>query len=195
MQLETSSTKAYVGDLGLIPGLGRSPGEGNANPLEYPCVENSTARGTWRATLHGVANSCTQLSCFDRKAACPFTQHYLRSADYTSGLSPLPLTHSSDAWSLRPPPSLGRWGKGPQKAEVVWPGLLSKNQEQLNTNQAPVTSSFAHFSTKAWHTCLMAVWIFKIFYLYTISPQKQKIMNRWMDGYTDGLLMAGSLIS
>ena len=82
------------------------------------------------------------------RSPCPFTQHYLRSADYTSGLSPLPLTHSSDAWSLRPPPSLGRWGKGPQKAEVVWPGSLSKNQEQLNTNQAPVTSKT--FSVNNW---------------------------------------------
>ena len=45
------------GDPGLIPGLGRSPGEGNGNPLQYSCLENSMDRGTWRATVHGVAKS------------------------------------------------------------------------------------------------------------------------------------------
>ena len=43
------------GDLGLIPGLRRSPGEGNGNPLQYSCLENPMDRGTWRATVHGVA--------------------------------------------------------------------------------------------------------------------------------------------
>ena len=40
--------------LGRIPGLGRSPGEGNGNPLQYSCLENSMDRGTWQATVHGV---------------------------------------------------------------------------------------------------------------------------------------------
>ena len=44
-----------AGDLGLIPRLGRSPGEGNGNPLQYSCLENSMDRGAWRATVHGVA--------------------------------------------------------------------------------------------------------------------------------------------
>ena len=39
-------------DLGLIPGLGRSPGEGNGNPLQYSCLENSMDRGAWQATVH-----------------------------------------------------------------------------------------------------------------------------------------------
>ena len=43
-----------VGDLGLIPGLGRSPGEGNGNPLQYSCLENPMDRGAWQATVHGV---------------------------------------------------------------------------------------------------------------------------------------------
>ena len=43
-----------AGDLGLIPGLRRSPGEGNGNPLQYSCLENPMDRGTWRATVHGV---------------------------------------------------------------------------------------------------------------------------------------------
>ena len=48
-----------VGDLGLIPGLERSPGEGNGNPLQCSCLENSMDRGAWRATVHGVAKSQT----------------------------------------------------------------------------------------------------------------------------------------
>ena len=41
-------------DLCLIPRLGRSPGEGNSNPLQYSCLENSMDRGAWQATVHGV---------------------------------------------------------------------------------------------------------------------------------------------
>ena len=48
-----------AGDLGLIPGLGSSPGEGNGNPLQHSCLENSMERGTWWATVHGVAKSWT----------------------------------------------------------------------------------------------------------------------------------------
>ena len=43
-----------AGDPGLVPGLGRSPGEGNGNPLQYSCLENPMDRGAWRATVHGV---------------------------------------------------------------------------------------------------------------------------------------------
>ena len=44
-----------AGDLGSIYGSGRSPGEGNGNPLQYSCLENPKDRGAWRATVHGVA--------------------------------------------------------------------------------------------------------------------------------------------
>ena len=44
---------------GLIPGLGRSPGEGNGNPLQYSCLENSMDRGAWRSIVHGAAMSQT----------------------------------------------------------------------------------------------------------------------------------------
>ena len=46
-------------DTGSIPGWGRSPGGGNGNSLQYSCLENSTDRGTLRATVHGVAKSQT----------------------------------------------------------------------------------------------------------------------------------------
>ena len=51
-----------TGDVGFIPGLGRSVGEGNGYPLQYSCLENSMDRGGWWATGHGVAKSQTQLS-------------------------------------------------------------------------------------------------------------------------------------
>jgi len=44
-----------AGDMGLILGLGRSPGEGNGNPLQYSCLENPMDRGAWRATVYEVA--------------------------------------------------------------------------------------------------------------------------------------------
>ena len=46
-------------DVGLIPGLGRSPGIGNGNSLQYSCLENSMDRGAWRAIVHGAAKSQT----------------------------------------------------------------------------------------------------------------------------------------
>ena len=46
-------------NVGLIPGMGRYPGEGNGNPLQYSCLENSMDRGAWKATVHGVAKSQT----------------------------------------------------------------------------------------------------------------------------------------
>ena len=46
---------ANAGDLGLIPGYGRSPGEGNGNSLQYSCLENPVERGAWWAIIHGVA--------------------------------------------------------------------------------------------------------------------------------------------
>ena len=51
-----------AGDLGSIPGLGRYPGEGNVNPLQYSCLENLMDRGTWRDAVYCIANSQTQLS-------------------------------------------------------------------------------------------------------------------------------------
>ena len=44
-------------DLGSVPGLGRSPEEGNGNPLPYSCLENTIDRGAWWATVHGIAKS------------------------------------------------------------------------------------------------------------------------------------------
>ena len=53
-----------AGDLGSIPGSGRSPGEGNSNPLQYSCWENPMDGGAWWATVHAVTKSQTRLSDF-----------------------------------------------------------------------------------------------------------------------------------
>ena len=50
---------ANAGGVGLTPGLGRSPGEGKCNPLQYSCLENSIDRGDWQAIVHGVAKEST----------------------------------------------------------------------------------------------------------------------------------------
>jgi len=51
-----------AGDVGLILGLGRFPGGGNGNPLQYSCLENPMDRGAWQATVHRVAKSWTQMT-------------------------------------------------------------------------------------------------------------------------------------
>ena len=57
---QDSKASAYnVGDPGSIPGSGKSPGEGNGNPLQYSYLENPMDSGTWQATVHGVAKSWT----------------------------------------------------------------------------------------------------------------------------------------
>ena len=52
----------YIGDLGSIPGVRRCPGEGNGNPLQYFCLENSMDRGAWQATVNGGTKSWTRLN-------------------------------------------------------------------------------------------------------------------------------------
>ena len=61
---EVKESASNAGDLGSIPGSGRSPGEGNGNPLQYSCLENPMDGGPWWATVHGVAKSRTRLSDF-----------------------------------------------------------------------------------------------------------------------------------
>ena len=74
-----------AGNPGSIPGLRRSPGEGNGSPLQYSCLENPMDRGAWLATAHGVAKSWTQLNNFTKllvtlipisPALCPSTPMY-----------------------------------------------------------------------------------------------------------------------
>ena len=64
MVIAAMKLKDAYGDLGSIPGLGRSPGEGNGNPLQYSCLENPVDGGAWWATVHEVTKSWNGLSDF-----------------------------------------------------------------------------------------------------------------------------------
>ena len=61
---EVKASASNAGNLGSIPGSGRSPGEGNGNPLQYSCLKNSMDRGVWWVTVQGVTKSQIQLSDF-----------------------------------------------------------------------------------------------------------------------------------
>ena len=56
---ESACSAGDIGDMGSIPGLGRSPGEGHGNPLQYSCLESLVNRGAWQATVHEVSKSQT----------------------------------------------------------------------------------------------------------------------------------------
>ena len=76
-------------DLGSIPGSGRSPGEGNGNPLQYSCLENPMDGGAWWATVHGVAKSRTQVSDFTftfrtwKQPRCSSTGEWIKKLWYS----------------------------------------------------------------------------------------------------------------
>ena len=71
------ATAGVIRDLGLISGLGRSPGGGNDNPLQYSCLENPMDRGAWRAKVHEVTKSDTteQLSTARSTAVSYLPKH------------------------------------------------------------------------------------------------------------------------
>ena len=80
-------------DLGSIPGSGRSPGEGNGNPLQYSCLENPMDGGAWWATVYGVAKTWTRLSDFTTAAAAKSLQSCPTLCDPIDGSpqgSPIP---------------------------------------------------------------------------------------------------------
>ena len=85
-----------TGDLGSIPELGRSPGEGNGNPLQYSCLENPMDGGAWWATVHGVAKSRTQLS----DLTFNFNFQICRASLVTQRLNHLPLIQETWVRSL-----------------------------------------------------------------------------------------------
>ena len=62
MMKNSPASSGDIRDTGLIPGLERFPGEGNGNPLQSTCLENSMDRGAWQATVHGLTKSWTQLN-------------------------------------------------------------------------------------------------------------------------------------
>ena len=97
-----SDSKASVynaRDLGSSPGLGRSPGEGNGNPLQYYCLENPMDRGAWWAAVHGVAKSQTWLSDFTFTLS--YFKWYLLENVYCIYIKiQLILSNSTFAWKI-----------------------------------------------------------------------------------------------
>ena len=85
--LSGKASACNAGEVGLIPVSGRSPGEGNGNPLKYSSLENSMDRGAWWATVYGAANSQTQLSnltttrapCYNCCSILPTVQQFFHS--------------------------------------------------------------------------------------------------------------------
>jgi len=76
----------------LIPGLGRSSGEGNGNPLQYSCLKNSMDRGAWWATVHGVTKSWTQLSNWHFHCIARNEQSLDKLKMYTRFILPKPVS-------------------------------------------------------------------------------------------------------
>ena len=76
MLKNSSASAGGTGDLGSIPGLGRSPGGGHSNPLQYSCLEKPVERGAWWATVHGVAKSRAWLS----KLSCTHLQRFFEKS-------------------------------------------------------------------------------------------------------------------
>ena len=82
--LEVKASAWNARDLGLIPGSGRSPGEGNGNSLQYSCLENPMDGGAWWATVLGVAKSRTVLSDFTFHIYIYiYTHTYIHSFSYS----------------------------------------------------------------------------------------------------------------
>ena len=83
---EVKASACNAGDLGSFPGSGRSPGEGNSNPLQYSCLENPLDREAWQAIVDGVTKSWTQLSDLVQH-----TQHRIQRHGLITGSNPMKL--------------------------------------------------------------------------------------------------------
>ena len=86
---------ANAGDTGSIPGSGRSPGEGNGNPLQYSCLGNPMDRGAWQATVHGVAKELDTTGQLNNNNSCLHYCEYTKERKWK-------WSHSVVSDSLRP---------------------------------------------------------------------------------------------
>ena len=151
-----------MGDPGSIPGLGRSLGEGNGNPLQYPCLENPMEGGAWQATVHGVAKSWTQLSAF------------------TLSMQEMPETRVQslgweDPWCRKWQPTRFLASKIPQTAEPSGPRSIGsrKSQTRLSTQAQQHHQEQINFSNIP-HSHLLRI----SFYLSpTLQPFKSEIIT------------------
>ena len=99
----------------MMPGLGRSPGEGNDNPLQYSCLGNPMDRGAWRAIVHGVAKSQTRLNNEQKKLKNSAPQTLPSSEHEDRGVQA-----QESAFYLRVP---GTGSQGPVPCITVWEPL------------------------------------------------------------------------
>ena len=107
MALVVKIPPANTGDLrdaGWIPGLGRSPGEGHGNPVQYSCLENPMDRGAWRAKVHSVAKNQTRLTWLNTQT------HGINKTTYGTGLRQHFVTCKL---------TIHRWGPWDQGGECV----------------------------------------------------------------------------
>ena len=115
--LVVKNLPANAGDLrhaGLIPGLGRFPGEGHGNPLQYFCLENPMDRRAWWATVHGVTQSWTQLKQLST------AQHVPRLIFHQALVHPLPKIYDT-CMHLSSSPMPPSWLRSPSSlANLVW---------------------------------------------------------------------------
>ena len=96
--LDCRQSACNAGDQGLIPRSGRSSGEGNGNLLQYSCLENSTDRGVWRATIHGVTESDTT----ERLCICTYIHPHFTFEEATpEGLHHCPTSQSKTRLEIR----------------------------------------------------------------------------------------------
>ena len=128
--LRGKESTCNVGDPGLIPGLGRSPGEENGNPLQYSYLENSVDRGAWWATVHGVAESWMWLN--DNCIVLWALSYYLTQSDIPDSSCRFPVPALESAITLRSPGffQLGvvfkSWDLGAKCAHCVWGATASR---------------------------------------------------------------------
>ena len=109
-----------AGDLGSIPGLGRSPGEGNGNSLSYSCLENPMDRETWWVTVHGLAKSWLQ-GVTNTESFPGGTRGKERGCQYRR-----PRRRGFDPWVGRIP-----WRRAWQPTPVFLPGKLHEQRSLL----------------------------------------------------------------
>ena len=122
---DSKESACNAGNLGSIPGLGRSPGEGNGNPLQYSCLENPKDRRAWQATVPGVEKSWTQLSDFTFTFLCPqiLTITWQSLSNPNQALIPPYVERPALNQSPRPPKS---WLCPPYSETLwLWSGTLS----------------------------------------------------------------------
>ena len=96
-----------AGDVGLISGLGRSPGGGHGNLLWYSCLENPMDRGAWWVTVHGVTKSRKRLSTHASMTDIPVL--WLRKSQHRKAVYPAQPHTATKGWSGLAPGPLGAW--------------------------------------------------------------------------------------